>query len=626
MSPHSSFQPSAEGSLVARLIGLVLIFFGLLTIGLAARQLLSHPAEEGNLFVSIHRSTLWLHIVFGGALLPLGTGIMLRQAWTRGLDWISCIIIALLIPSGFDALYGLIEGSRWGTSFPLLVMPAAEVALLILAAVLLYRNSLPDRAAAGIRYERPRVTFVSRALGVLLILSGVTRLWLTAVLGPELLDKLVSLLPERPAIPLTIASSIVWSAGLAIATIVLAFGLGLRRRWGMQLGLPLSVAGFIVDVRAALVFPSQLGPGYLDFVILRYASATLYAVVAAYCAVQLLRGRKVSPVASQQRLHYPPETRPEIADDTNWRQSLVASLRAGGAQPATKNVLTGVILPVLGIVVIGLGTILMNALIRLEPPAGSSGPNFALIILLTLGLTAIAILLVQRLLAFCWRRLWRFRARNAEEELERSGSRRPVLYLRPFALDEEIARPTATELLLGSTPTATAEQQLARTLSRRRGPVIAIGLPGERLPGLGAARFYAGHDVWHQKVADAAHVAQLVVWTTGTTEGLCWEISHLLKSVPPGKLIVWAHPHILHLDRAEREEEWSEFLAKLGSVFLKPLPTKLGKTRFIWFKDDWEPVSVAPRWGVVGLLFRFLRNAQIVALKQTLRQKTATQV
>src|ERR1700730_3626666 len=447
MSPHSSFQPSAEGSLVARLIGLVLIFFGLLTIGLAARQLLSHPAAEGNLFVSIHRSTLWLHIVFGGALLPLGTGIMLRQAWTRGLDWISCIIIALLLPSGFDALYGLIEGSRWGTSFPLLVMPAAEVALLILAAVLLYRNSLPDRAAAGIRYERPRVTFVSRALGVLLILSGVTRLLLTAVLGPELLDKLVSLLHERPAIPLTIASSIVWSAGLAIATIVLAFGLGLRRRWGMQLGLPLSVAGFIVDVRAALVFPSQLGPGYLDFVILRYASATLYAVVAAYCAVQLLRGRKVSPVASQQRLHYPPETRPEIADDTNWRQSLVASLRAGGAQPATKNVLTGVILPVLGIVVIGLGTILMNALIRLEPPAGSSGPNFALIILLTLGLTAIAILLVQRLLAFCWRRLWRFRARNAEEELERSGSRRPVLYLRPFALDEEIARPTATELL-----------------------------------------------------------------------------------------------------------------------------------------------------------------------------------
>jgi hypothetical protein len=233
------------------------------------------------------------------------------------------------------------------------------------------------------------------------------------------------------------------------------------------------------------------------------------------------------------------------------------------------------------------------------------------------------VLLVQRLIAFLARRFWRFRARSAEQELERNATRRPVLYLRSFALDEETARPSAGELLLGMTPTASAEQMLAKVLNRYKGPVIAIGLPGEKLPGLGAARFYANHDVWHQKVADAAHVSQLVVWTTGTTEGLRWEISHLLKSVPPSKLIVWAHPQLLRAGKAEREREWSEFLAKLGGAFPKKLPEPLGKTRFIWFKDDWEPVPVAPRWGFPGVLFRPFRDAQSVALKQLLREKAA---
>ena len=124
------------------------------------------------------------------------------------------------------------------------------------------------------------------------------------------------------------------------------------------------------------------------------------------------------------------------------------------------------------------------------------------------------------------------------------------------------------------------------------------------------------------RVADAAHVAQLVIWTTGSTEGLRWEISHLLKSVPPAKLVVWAHPPLLRLDRVEREQEWAAFRASLGKVFPKQLPERLGKTRFIWFKEDWEPVPVSPRWGFFGALFRIFRNAQTVALKQMLRQKS----
>ena len=99
---------------------------------------------------------------------------------------------------------------------------------------------------------------------------------------------------------------------------------------------------------------------------------------------------------------------------------------------------------------------------------------------------------------------------------------------------------------------------------------MAIGRPGEHLPGLGAARFYCSDDRWKQKVADVADVAQLIVWATGVTEGLRWEISHLVERTPPEKLILWAHPNILRLGPQQREAEWSRFLAAVGGAFPAP--------------------------------------------------------
>jgi len=141
------------------------------------------------------------------------------------------------------------------------------------------------------------------------------------------------------------------------------------------------------------------------------------------------------------------------------------------------------------------------------------------------------------------------------------------------------------------------EQILAREL-RRCGPVIAIGRPDERLPELGAARIYASNDRWRDKIADVAHVSQLVVCATGTSEGLAWELSHMIATEPPEKLVLWAHPRLMGLDEAGREAEWTRFLASLGHLFPKPLPERLGETCFIHFGSTFAPIPVAPqvRW------------------------------
>jgi hypothetical protein len=551
--------------MAVRTVGGLLALYGVVTLLVALQRYLSPPPEMTPADY-LARAALPTNIAFGAGLALLGLGVALRGEWTRGTVWMVCVALAFLVPS---ALLKLLGGQSVGSAIASeVVVPIGQVAFLAIAALLLNRYPLPGASlVSGLADQRPRVTFLSRGLG--------------------------------------------------IATLIAAFGIALRRPWGMQLGLPLSFAGLLVDLRgAASLSRFNMGPQDLDWVILHYASAILYALVFLYCFTQLLRGRQPAPVQPQVAIHSPPETRATIADDANWRASLLASLKSASVQPAPKGAFTGVILPILGIVVLGGGWALLTLLIQLNPPTGSDGPNLAVV------LSAISILLIQRLVGFFARRFWRFRARSAEQELERGVARRPVLYLRSFALDEETARPSAGELVLGTTPTASAEQMLAKVLNRRVGPVIAIGMPGEKLPGLGAARFYASHEVWHQKVADAAQVSQLVVWTTGSTEGLRWEIAHLLKSVPPAKLIVWAHPHLLRVGKAERAQEWSTFLATLGKAFPKALPERLGKTRLIWFKKDWEPVPVAPRWGFFGALFRVFRDAQTVALKQMLRQKS----
>jgi hypothetical protein len=304
-----------------------------------------------------------------------------------------------------------------------------------------------------------------------------------------------------------------------------------------------------------------------------------------------------------------------IPDGEGWQQALVASLQDSGVAPIrTKRLFNPLAVVLLGFAAVAIlfGRLLLPELLADQPPTIVFTSNLVWI--------AAAMLVISPAVHAGRRLRMAARARGAVDELSRNRGRRPILYLRSFEIDRATSRPSLMEFLGTLLPLATREEKLARILSRD-GPVIAIGRPGERLPQLGAARFYVSDELWQQKIADIAKAAQLVVWTTGVSDGLRWEISHLLKSAPLEKLAVWAHPRLVEKSRERREAEWSKFCATLGRLFPKPLPQPLGDTELFVLSNDGTPVPVEPQLTGLGKLVRPFTGALGASLRQVLALK-----
>ena len=270
-----------------------------------------------------------------------------------------------------------------------------------------------------------------------------------------------------------------------------------------------------------------------------------------------------------------------VLNQANWREWLLSSLRDSGRQPEPDRFI------IIVITFIGMGTV--GGLVRLTNSSLSSSLGGSIS-----GILPVVALILSPLYPVLIQLNWRARSRSAEQELLRLGSRKPILYLRSFGLDEVAARTetTASEYLLGHIRRV-PEQDLVYIL-RKCGPVIAIGRPNERLPPLGAARFYVSEDRWQEKVTDVVKVSQLIVWATRVTEGLRWEFRHLVKNADPRKIVLWTHPHLLNLGESERETEWQRFRSEFGKIFPRLLPERLGEARFIYFDSSFEPFTVVP--------------------------------
>ncbi|MFD9697465.1 hypothetical protein [Lentzea sp. NPDC059081] len=163
--------------------------------------------------------------------------------------------------------------------------------------------------------------------------------------------------------------------------------------------------------------------------------------------------------------------------------------------------------------------------------------------------------------------------------------RPPVLYLRSFTVDDQLARTGETALDYFRTE----EERLARAFAPI-GPLVAVGRPGEPLPPAGAPRVYVG-DEWRDTVRDLLGRSRLVLVGAGRGDGLRWELEQVRKTVDPRRVVL-----LLPFENWE----YDHFRSGVADLFPHPLPglpplpgaDDHAIRAALTFREDWtaEPV------------------------------------
>jgi hypothetical protein len=150
-------------------------------------------------------------------------------------------------------------------------------------------------------------------------------------------------------------------------------------------------------------------------------------------------------------------------------------------------------------------------------------------IALTLASTGSGVLaIVTGLFRYLARRF----ARVSVENLTHVDPRAPILFLRSFKDDQVgLDRPKRgfiRAFLDVGDPSPTLDHVLLEEFTQL-GPVVAIGVPGASAP-FGAARTYADDSEWQNVVAKLSRDARAIVIALDDTEGVNWELSHIVDS------------------------------------------------------------------------------------------------
>lgn len=186
-----------------------------------------------------------------------------------------------------------------------------------------------------------------------------------------------------------------------------------------------------------------------------------------------------------------------------------------------------------------------------------------------------------------------------------------VLYLRPFTQDlsssgtapgAETGSPIRMVLRSGRTH----EERLGR-MFRRFGPLVAVGRPGEPLPGgSGARRTYLPLDGWKDTVGELIDNARLVILGAGPGPGTVWEYVEILRRRDPSRLVVLVtdpadYQCFKTSTIAEAEGVLFELKQKYGDFWQPPvLPDLPGPVNpqaarafyfraMIYFTEGWDP-------------------------------------
>jgi hypothetical protein len=190
-----------------------------------------------------------------------------------------------------------------------------------------------------------------------------------------------------------------------------------------------------------------------------------------------------------------------------------------------------------------------------------------------------------------------------------------VLYLRPFTQDLTSAgiAPAAGNQNAFNNPAAmimrsgrTYEERLGR-MFRKFGPLVAVGRPGEPLPGgSGANRTYLPVNDWKNTVRELLDNARVIILGAGPGPGTVWEYVEILRRRDPSQLVVLVtnpaeYQRFKTSTIAETEGVLFELKARYGDRWEAPVLPDLPKPAnpkatlafyfraMIYFTADWEP-------------------------------------
>lgn len=183
----------------------------------------------------------------------------------------------------------------------------------------------------------------------------------------------------------------------------------------------------------------------------------------------------------------------------------------------------------------------------------------------------------------------------AGESVLAEDERAPIVFLRPFDADDSESDRSWSSRVRASPweRYITHEERLARTL-RKVGPFMTVGDPTEELPQLGAARVYVADEDWRVKVEDWTARAGVVLLQTGESEGLAWEVQHVVALGTPERVILSLPPAGKRNGRS-RQERYDAFRGRFGDVFPRGLPESIEHCLFAYFNSDWTPHLLGKR-------------------------------
>lgn len=189
----------------------------------------------------------------------------------------------------------------------------------------------------------------------------------------------------------------------------------------------------------------------------------------------------------------------------------------------------------------------------------------------------------------------RMRVAGGERALA-ADARAPIVYLRPFGADStQGVKRWVSRVRISPREgfDRTYEERLARTL-RKVGPFVAVGDPTERLPLLGAARLYAADEDWQETVDELTARAGVVLLHAGESEGLAWEVQHVIGLDAPERAIL-SLPLYAKRKEPSRQARYDAFRNRFGEAFPRPLPMTIGHCQFAYFDPDWTPRLLGER-------------------------------